>query len=140
MFSVLSNGCIVWNGTKAGVGYGVLSINKRNYYVHRLSYRMFKGHIPNNMFVCHHCDNPSCYNPDHLFLGTPQDNVKDMIAKGRSNFVPKGVFKGKRFYSKDQYLEMRKMKDMGLSNKDIRQTFNISAAQLYRILTNKTVE
>lgn len=127
MFSVVKNNCIVWNGPKAGSGYGVLSINKRNYYVHRLSYRMFKGRVPNNMFVCHHCDNPSCYNPEHLFLGTPKDNVTDMIKKGRARSVPKGEYKGKRSYTKEQYAEMRRMKNIGLSIKDIRQTFNISA-------------
>lgn len=140
MFTVGPNNCLLWSGPKAGRGYGVISINKKMYYVHRLAYRMFIGRIPNNMFVCHHCDTPSCFNPDHLFIGTPKDNVQDMIKKGRVKHIPKGVFRGKRSYTKEDYAEMRRMKKIGISVKNIRQTFNISAAQLYRILTNKTLD
>lgn len=56
---------------------------------HRFSYHYHKGVIPKGMHVCHTCDNPRCVNPDHLFLGTPKENMQDKIAKGRSR-IPKG--------------------------------------------------
>jgi len=52
-------------------------------YAHRFSWEMHNGPIPNGMMVCHRCDNSRCVRPDHLFLGSAQDNVNDMIGKGR---------------------------------------------------------
>lgn len=57
---------------------------------HRASYQMFCGEIPDGLQVLHHCDNPACVNPGHLFVGTHTDNMQDMVAKGR-NVCRKGV-------------------------------------------------
>ena len=139
-YTVNAQGCFEWLGPVAGHGYGVLSVFKRNYYLHRLSYRIFKGKIPNNMFVCHRCDNPRCFNPDHLFLGTPRENVEDMIKKGRAVRVEKGVFKGKRKFTLEDYVEMRRMKSLGHSTKEILFTFDVSRPQLCRILNKTTTQ
>ena len=81
------NYCWHWNRALNTPGYGVCQNNGRQVGAHRFSYEYFIGAIPHGMLVCHICDNPSCVNPDHLFLGTYSDNAKDMVNKGRNNVV-----------------------------------------------------
>lgn len=82
--------CMVWEGSRTKYGYGKYydSVEgKRIYdYVHRAAYRFYIGPIPTGMFVLHTCDNPPCWNPWHLFLGTGRDNALDREAKGRGRW------------------------------------------------------
>lgn len=81
--------CLEWQGTKRN-GYGRIIIGSRKNgtrhttSTHRLSYLLFNGPIPDGYEVCHVCDNPACINPDHLFVGTRQDNIDDRERKGRN--------------------------------------------------------
>jgi len=76
--------CWLWMGARTKLGYGQRGGRKTGRrYTHRLSWEMRFGPIPEGLCVLHHCDNPPCVNPDHLFLGTKKDNTQDMIAKGR---------------------------------------------------------
>lgn len=81
-------GCWNWQRATDGHGYGVMHVNGRQQKMHRFSFELANGPIPDGdgyhgACVCHRCDNPACVNPAHLFLGSMDDNVKDMMAKGR---------------------------------------------------------
>lgn len=78
--------CWIWKKKKNIYGYGETKIRSKRFMAHRASYLAFKGDIPEGMYVCHTCDNPICVNPDHLWIGSHTDNVRDMMHKGRSNF------------------------------------------------------
>jgi hypothetical protein len=78
--------CWDWTGARTNRGYGVYApLPGVLLRTHRVAYALHNGSIDESLFVCHKCDNPSCCNPAHLFLGTPKDNVKDMISKGRGS-------------------------------------------------------
>lgn len=81
--------CWHFCGARNAFGYGRLTVNGRLQVAHRLSYEAFVGPIPQGMSVLHKCDNPSCINPEHLWLGTYSDNRRDCHAKGRTN-LPRG--------------------------------------------------
>jgi hypothetical protein len=77
------NKCWEFSGSKNKDGYCKIKYKEKYYWAHRFSWMLYIGDIPDKIMVCHHCDNPSCVNPEHLFLGTQFDNMKDMIKKGR---------------------------------------------------------
>ncbi len=75
--------CWIWTGNKLPRGYGLINLNGRGNYSHRVSYLLHFGNFDSDLQVLHHCDNPSCVNPKHLFLGTDLDNRLDCVAKDR---------------------------------------------------------
>lgn len=84
---VHTTGCWEWPKSYfKQTGYGQFAIDSESpITAHRMAYLVFVGPIPEGMYICHKCDNRSCFNPDHLFVGTPKDNVHDMFSKGREN-------------------------------------------------------
>lgn len=79
------DGCWLWTASTNNHGYGTMSFRCKSHYVHRLSWMLHHdGRLPpKGLNVLHRCDNPPCVNPDHLFLGTHKDNMRDCIEKGR---------------------------------------------------------
>ena len=75
--------CWLWTASSRTDGYGVIGIEGKTKSAHRVSWQLTYGDIPDGLYVCHHCDNKLCVNPNHLFLGTAKDNTQDMIQKGR---------------------------------------------------------
>lgn len=87
IFPEPNSGCHLWSGAADGCGYGVLSTPYRKHLgeckAHRLAYFLHNGEHPGEKHVLHKCDNPYCVNPEHLFLGTHSDNMRDCSRKGR---------------------------------------------------------
>lgn len=87
-----SDVCWIWSAATNQRGYGVIGGKEASdRLAHRYSYTLNVGPIPEGMFVCHHCDNPPCVNPSHLFLGTHEQNMADCVSKGRSVCPINGV-------------------------------------------------
>ena len=109
MFRLLRNvpsfdGCWEWTGYKRRHGYGGIGYTGTLMSVHVLSYWIHKGPIPSGMCVLHSCDNPCCFNPEHLRLGTSRDNVDDMVAKKRHQH---GVSHWHTVLTENQVLEIK---------------------------------
>lgn len=112
--------CVEWIGAKRN-GYGYLTVGsrsngtRRSVSAHRLSYEEFVGPIPEGLYVCHKCDNRKCINPDHLFLGTHQDNVDDRERKGRNSPPPirHGSAHNNAKLTEEDVLKIRASSEMG---------------------------
>lgn len=97
-----TDSCWIWMASCTNDGYGTIKKGGKHVLTHRLSWHMAYGPIPDGLSVLHSCDNPPCVNPDHLFLGTQKDNMRDMINKGRY------VGKGNTILTDAQVREIRK--------------------------------
>lgn len=127
----ISSGCWQWTASVYWDGYGQIGLNGKKLKAHRVSYEQYKGTIPSGMQVLHKCDNRRCVNPDHLFLGTLDDNMKDMVAKKRS---PHGTRNGMSKLNESLVLLIRSA--CGTQQK-IAGLFGISQSQVSTIKAKK---
>ena len=129
-YKVMSNGCWVWTAATATIGYGQFWAGYSTY-GHRFSYLIHKGD-PGSMSVCHTCDNPSCVNPDHLWLGTYADNNRDKVLKGRSL---KGEKNHTAKLTEEDVLAIRASTEDSVT---LAKRYNINRNHVYHILKRKS--
>ena len=119
-------GCRIWLGGKRPNGYGVICIHSKRWVVHRHVWTLFYGNIPEGLCVLHRCDNRLCCEPDHLFLGTRADNVRDKTVKGRNN-GPAGERNIWHKITTVQVVEIRQLlKEGRLTQKEIGALYDLS--------------
>ena len=126
--------CWEWLAYKNKGGYGCFKNNKKMVRAHRYAYEHYKNNgqpIPSNLCVCHHCDNPGCVNPNHLFLGTQKDNMLDRERKGRRvNSNPKK-------HTDDEVIKIRLDYASGLSQEKVAKLNNTALGTVNRIVNHK---
>lgn len=122
--------CWIWTGCKLKSGYGQIGRHGGPYYqTHRLSWIIANGPIPDNLQVLHRCDNPPCCNPDHLFLGTHDDNMKDKVIKNRQS----------RKINKDDVIYILKSYKSGdKTASELSKKYNLSRNYINDIIKRKT--
>lgn len=144
--------CWVWVKGKFSFGYGAFWIipQRRNETAHKLSWMMVNGPIPDGKWILHKCDNPACCNPAHLFEGSHQENIDDMIKKGRqakgathfSATSPEKVVKGESHHkaklTESDVCEIRKRKvSFGEANKTIARDYGVTRQLIRMIVVGK---
>ena len=139
------DGCWEWMGEcrkGRGQGYGIIAEGGdkgKGLSAHRVSWEIHFGPVPAGLCVCHHCDNPPCVRPDHLFLGTVQDNAKDMGAKGRAGIqryphLYRGTAKGGCKLTEDAVREIRRLGETDMTQRAIARRFRITPSVICTIL------
>lgn len=128
--------CWFWVGNRCDLGYGIFQNQK----AHRVSWEMHRGPIPKGLKVCHRCDVRCCVNPDHLFLGTQADNVRDMVEKGRGVSVPlHGERNPQSRLTAEQVREMRRIRAAnGTSYRLLGEMFGVTTMTAHRAVTGRS--
>lgn len=122
-YEVTPSGCWEWRATTVTGGYGMINRGRGagNVLAHRVSYELSKGDIPSGMLVCHRCDNPSCVNPEHLFLADHKENMKDMERKGRARLLSRESVQEVRLMLQSGYSQAYVAKHFGVNRETIRR-------------------
>lgn len=125
--------CWLWTAASSGSGYGVMRINNRLEYAHRISFVVSFGSIPTNLLVLHTCDNPKCVRPTHLFAGSHNANMADKVRKGRQARGTSLKRPGLQKLSVDDVLYIRERLAKGESQRMLAKAFGISNSHVSRI-------
>ena len=132
---VKDNNCWEWNRAKSLREYGLIKYLGRTQSVHRLAFTLAKQQIPPDMCVLHRCDNPPCFNPAHLWLGSFADNNHDKIAKGRENYVAGEDHPGHKL-KRRQVRKIRRLCARGIGQRAIANRFGVSQTLVSGISAN----
>lgn len=130
-------GCSLWLGCLNKNGYGQLRLNGRMVYAHRLSWENKNGPIPDGLFALHHCDNPACINPDHLFLGSHKDNSDDKVKKKRHRWNPSPPLGADNLNAKLTDSDVAKIRASNATQRKIAADFGIAQVTVSKIINRK---
>lgn len=133
-----SEGCFEWQNAVARNGYGVATRNNRRWTITRVVMNLVYGFEMENseILVLHKCDNPKCVNPEHLFIGTTKDNIRDKIKKGR-HLTEEGLYCNTKL-KVAEVKEIFRLSKAGLSNRKIAKCFNVSRGTIDNIINRVT--
>lgn len=129
--------CWIWTGRRIKFEYGTMVIKRKNCTAHRVSWTFHYGEIPKGMCILHHCDNPPCVNPDHLFVGTYLDNAKDRTKKQRGH-MPSGSKNPMSKLNEEQVIEIRRRLANGEKTKILAKDFNMERKTIDNIKTRRS--
>lgn len=129
-----NTGCWLWRGSLLPGGYGCFVDNRKKKIAHRLSWALFRGEIPDGYRVCHKCDIRNCVNPDHLFLGTQADNIRDMVQKNRHQF---GEKHSAAKLNSSQVVQIRELLATGATQRKIAELFGVCNSTISQIHSGK---
>jgi hypothetical protein len=135
-------GCWEFSGQRDSKGYGIVAFGQHRTGdrirtpAHRYFYKQLVAQVPDGVVVCHRCDNPPCVNPEHLFVGTPRDNVRDCITKGRR--VDKGAVGVANSHAKLTADDVVAIRQMSGTQESIGRIFGITQANVSEIKLRKT--
>lgn len=134
-----NTGCWIWIGGSGHYGYGAFYFRppRKMEFAHRVSYTLYRGEIPEGKHILHTCDNPFCVNPDHLFIGTPLDNMRDKMKKGR-HVAWKSDECNLSKLTTSKVLEIKKLIKDGLNNRQIGNMFDVIPETIWHIRHGKT--
>jgi len=133
-WTVTPAGCWEWDGPR-DEDRGMVTVNGVRTYAYRVAFEVWNGPIPPGKFVCHHCDNPPCINPSHLFAGSNLDNIADMVSKDRSIH---GVRNHHAVLDDGQVLEVRQLLMAGTPQTVIAERFNVARTTVSAISTGRS--
>jgi len=131
--------CLEWPRRRRADGYGQIRIGVVKRLIHRLAYEVAIGPITDGLCVCHHCDNPPCFRPSHLFAGSHQDNMADCSRKGRTK-VPHffGEHHGQAKLTEGMVFEIRERYAAGgKSQQALANEYRVSQAAISLIVLGK---
>lgn len=127
--------CWLWTGPPHKSGYAYVSVHCVATLVHKYSYTIHKGCIPEGLLVRHTCDTPLCVNPAHLLLGTDQDNTNDCIERGR---FPVGSMCGRAKVNEDDVLVIRKRWREGESQSQLAREYGLNSSVVHDMVRYNT--
>lgn len=136
-WTVTESGCWEWNGPRSNSGYGFVYHAGETLIASRVAYRLWKGEEPGDLYVCHTCDNPPCINPDHLWLGTNADNMRDMAEKGRADKKP-GELTHNAKLNADAVRDIRTRRNGGEGLESIAADYGVTGSCVWSVANGKS--